>query len=59
MQAVFQASYAIEAAILGVTNFPPLNRAVKNFIKSKTSFYGYSYVEELAAVIELDIQFVV
>lgn len=55
MQAVFYASYSIEAELLGVANFPPLDRSVANFIKSKTAFYGYYYEGELAAVIELDI----
>ena len=51
---VFQASYRIEANLLGVEVFPPLNRTVDNFMKSNTSFYGYLEGGELAAVIEID-----
>jgi ribosomal protein S18 acetylase RimI-like enzyme len=54
IRSVFQASYKIEAKLLNATNFPPLKRTLKNYIASKTQFYGYLENEELAAVVEID-----
>jgi len=53
---VFQNSYKIEAQLIGVLDFPPLMRSVKDIKSSKTQFYGYSDNKCLAAVIELDIK---
>jgi len=52
---VFQRSYAIEAKILKALDFPPLKRTTEDFIQSDTQFYGCYSGQELAAVIELDI----
>ena len=52
---VFQVSYPYEAKLLGVTSFPPLNRTITDFQESTTLFYGYHEGEELAAVMELDV----
>ena len=52
---VFQDSYAIEAKILKAADFPPLKRTISEFIDSDTLFLGYTKGQDLAAVIELDI----
>ena len=41
MRVVFQESYAVEAALLNATNFPPLQRPLESYIKSNTTFFGY------------------
>ena len=51
---VFQASYSVEAELLGVKDFPPLKRTVIDFKRSDTSFFGFWMGNELAAVIEID-----
>lgn len=51
---VFQASYAIEAELLGAKEFPPLKRPLEKFINSETQFLGYMENHELAAVIEIE-----
>ena len=52
--AVFQVSYAVEADLLGAKDFPPLKRSIENFMKSDSSFFGFSQGERLAAVIEIE-----
>lgn len=54
VQSLFRASYAVEAALLGATNFPPLKRKLESFIESKNAFYGYFEEDSLAAVTEID-----
>jgi ribosomal protein S18 acetylase RimI-like enzyme len=54
MHHVFQASYAVEAALLEAKDFPPLKRSIQDFKNSDTSFFGYSIGKELAAVIEIE-----
>ena len=51
--AVFQVSYAIEAKILKVVDFPPLKRTITQFLNSKTLFYGYWKNKEIVGVIEI------
>ena len=53
---VFQVSYAVEAELLGVTDFPPLKRTIANFMESDTSFFGFYQGERLAAVLEIEPQ---
>jgi ribosomal protein S18 acetylase RimI-like enzyme len=50
---VWQASYAVEAALLKATNFPPLKRSVENFTSSETYFFGFWAKSELVAVTEI------
>lgn len=50
---VWQTSYAVEAAILKATNFPPLKRTIENFTLSKTNFLGFWEESELVAVTEI------
>ena len=57
IHAVFQSSYRIEAALLGVDDFPPLRRSAEDIKQSSTSFYGYFENEKLAAVTELKLSF--
>jgi ribosomal protein S18 acetylase RimI-like enzyme len=51
---VFQVSYAVEAELLGAVDFPPLKRSVNDFLKSKTSFFGYFRGEKVIAIIEIE-----
>lgn len=53
IRAIFQVSYAVEAELLQAVDFPPLQRKLSNFIKSKNEFYGLFMGNELAGVIEV------
>lgn len=50
---VFQASYAVEARLLGARDFPPLKRPVTGFLESPNDFFGYLRDGELAGVVEV------
>lgn len=52
---LFQASYSIEAELLGVTDFPPLKRSIVDFLNSDTLFYGIWKKGVLAAAVEIDL----
>ena len=54
--AVFQASYKIEAALIGIDNFPPLSRTPQDIANSNTLFYGFYEGDSLAGVIEITYQ---
>lgn len=54
IQSVFQLSYAVEAILLGVSDFPPLKRPLKSYLESNSEFYGYFENNELAGVIETE-----
>jgi ribosomal protein S18 acetylase RimI-like enzyme len=49
----FQRSYKIEAQLIGVVDFPPLQRSAKHIKSSKTLFYGFYENDCLAAVVEI------
>ena len=51
---LFQASYAIEAKLLGAIDFPPLKRKPESFMESTNTFYGYFVGGLLAAATEID-----
>jgi ribosomal protein S18 acetylase RimI-like enzyme len=51
---VFQASYAVEAKLLGAQDFPPLKRTIIDFKNSETSFFGHWIGKELAAAVEIE-----
>lgn len=53
IQQVFQVSYAVEAQLLNVDNFPPLQRKLNEFTNCNNIFYGYYVNETLAAVTEI------
>lgn len=53
IRGVFQASYKVEAQLLGAKDFPPLKRPLEKFIHSQTDFYGYHVNDNLAAVMEI------
>lgn len=38
---VFQRSYKVEAALIGVTDFPPLLRTARDIEQAQTQFYGF------------------
>jgi len=52
---IFQSSYKVEAQLIGVLDFPPLLRSVKDIVNSKTDFYGFIDKNCLAAIIEIEI----
>jgi ribosomal protein S18 acetylase RimI-like enzyme len=51
--AVFQVSYAVEAALLEATDFPPLKRKPRAFMTSGNDFFGFQFEDQLAAVVEV------
>jgi ribosomal protein S18 acetylase RimI-like enzyme len=51
---LFQSAYEIEAQILGLKNFPPLNRTVRQIQEAPTTFYGGWQDDELVAGTELE-----
>ena len=53
MRVVFQESYAVEAALLNATNFPPLQRPLESYIKSTTMFFGYHIKDEIVGIVEV------
>lgn len=56
IRSVFQASYAIEAKLLNATDFPPLKRALEEYLESRNTFYGYYLAEDLAGVVEVKVE---
>ena len=54
IHSVFQASYLVEAKLLKAVDFPPLKRAVSQFLNSTTDFYAYYLNNNIAGVIEID-----
>lgn len=50
---VFQVSYAVEAALLGHPDFPPLKRSAQDIMNSHTLFYGFWKEGVLAAAMEI------
>ena len=50
---IFQASYAVEAELLKVVDFPPLNRTILKLSSSDSEFYGYFYDKKLVGVAEI------
>lgn len=51
---VFQASYAVEAAILNLQSFPPLSRTQDYFLSRSTEFYGFYSGKIIAGIIEIE-----
>ncbi len=51
---LFQASYAVEAKLLGAVDFPPLKRKAGEFAGSGNDFYGYFVDDVMAAATEVD-----
>lgn len=53
---VFQASYAVEAKLLGAeNNFPPLKRPLSQFINAESEFFGYQNGDRIAGIIEVKV----
>ena len=50
---IWQESYRVEAKLLQVLDFPPLNRTVPDFINSSTRFYSFVKDDNYNAVMEL------
>jgi len=53
---IFQESYTVESNLLGIANFPPLSRSVKNIRESKNHFWGCYKNSILAAVAEIELK---
>jgi ribosomal protein S18 acetylase RimI-like enzyme len=53
---IYQASYKIEAELIGAANFPPLSRHAADIAQSSSTFYGFYEQGGLAAVIEIVIE---
>lgn len=54
IQNVFRRSYAVEAELLGATDFPPLKRSLKSFLESSNTFYGFMIDGKIAGAMEID-----
>lgn len=50
---VFQVSYQVEAKLLGVSQFPPLNRKPADFLKSNTGFFAHFLGDQMVGIIEI------
>ena len=50
---VFQASYAVEAKILSVIDFPPLKRTLSKIVNSDSDFFAYYQSNDIIGVIEV------
>ncbi|WP_313113559.1 GNAT family N-acetyltransferase [Aequorivita sediminis] len=55
IQNIFHQSYAVEAELLKVDDFPPLKRTLGSYQNSKILFFGYFKNKKLAGVIELEV----
>ena len=53
IRSVFQVSYAVEAKLLEVPDFPPLKRSLESYLKNESQFFGYLINQEIAGVIEI------
>ncbi|WP_159023542.1 GNAT family N-acetyltransferase [Formosa sp. L2A11] len=51
---LFQLSYTVEAKLLGISKFPPLERTIENYQKSDTTFYAFFEKNALAGIIEIE-----
>ncbi len=56
IHSVLQSSYAVEARLLGVTDFPALRRPIDSFINNENTFLGYFLEKRLAGVIDLAVK---
>lgn len=53
---IFQASYPFEANLIGVKQFPPLERKIQDIQTSETNFIGAFLESKLTAVIEFTLK---
>jgi ribosomal protein S18 acetylase RimI-like enzyme len=53
---VFQRSYQIEAALIGVSDFPPLKRTVDDICSAESQFYGLLVNDSLVGVVEVALE---
>ena len=53
IRSVFQVSYAVEAKLLQVTEFPPLKRSLDSYVNCPNDFFGFEKNKELVGVIEI------
>jgi ribosomal protein S18 acetylase RimI-like enzyme len=51
-----QASYAIEAELIGTRNIPPLHDTIESLQNSEERFYGYWIDDELAGLIAITLE---
>ncbi len=51
---LFQLAYQVEADLLGIETFPPLQRTISNIKNSPTHFYGYFIENKIMGIIEIE-----
>lgn len=51
---LFHAAYEIEAQVIGLQNFPPLNRSIREIQEAETTFYGGLVNTTLVAAMEIE-----
>ena len=49
-----RAAYQVEAELLGVPEFPPLNTTVRDFLNSSSRFFGCIKDNDLVAAVEIE-----
>ena len=54
IKALHDAAYAVEAQLLGLDEFPPLNRALESYAESKSIFFGYIHEGHCVGSVELE-----
>jgi len=54
---LWQKSYPFEAKLIGVVEFPPLNRKVQEFQDSNTTFIGIAVKNTLVTILEYDLKY--
>ena len=53
---LFQRGYQVEATVIGVEDFPPLQRSLKQIATASTRFHGLLRDEQLVSVIESGVE---
>lgn len=55
IHSVMQAGYAVEAALIGVADFPPLRRTAMDIVSSPNRFAGSHHAGILAGIVEFSV----
>ena len=54
IHAIFQAAYRVEADLIGVQTFPPLNRTKSEIGRSSNDFYAISHYDNPVGIMEIE-----
>lgn len=54
LKALHDAAYAVEARLLGLDEFPPLNRALESYANSTSAFFGYMRNGDCVGSVEIE-----